>query len=215
MHTSTSGGRNDTEQNALAVMPCTSPLAVSTVMTVTPVAKRPRAARNSSGVTKSDMQCVSAKARRRGQYIPSRHTRGRACEEPSSQQARKNSTTDLHGFHGSILFVSCLIFFPRNKSVLIRENPWQNKPGSVPRLRSGFRLQAPVASLLTPAKQLNLQNASICDILTHRRRKSAHTVVESGCILERLSITGQNHIRKRCRCSASWARKPSCWRVAR
>src|SRR5271157_5764217 len=57
MQTSTSGGRSDTEQKALAVMPCTSPLAVSTVMTVTPVAKRPRAARNSSGVTKSVMRC--------------------------------------------------------------------------------------------------------------------------------------------------------------
>src|SRR5208337_689174 len=165
MHTSTSGGRNDTEQNALAVMPCTSPLAVSTVMTVTPVAKRPRAARNSSGVTKSDMQCVSAKARRRGQYIPSRHTRGRACEEPSSQQARKNSTTDLHGFHGSILFVSCLIFFPRNKSVLIRENPWQNKTARSLGYAQDFGCRPP------SLRSSRLQNASICDILTHRRRK--------------------------------------------
>src|SRR5271157_1123561 len=59
MQTSTSGGRSDTEQKALAVMPCTSPLAVSTVMTVTPVAKRPRAALNSSGVTKFVMRCRS------------------------------------------------------------------------------------------------------------------------------------------------------------
>src|SRR5271165_2896230 len=94
MHTSTSGGRNDTEQNALAVIPCTSPLAVSTVMTVTPVAKRPRAARNSSGVTKSDMQCVSAKARRRGQYIPSRHTRGAVVGSRRHNRHRK-STTDF------------------------------------------------------------------------------------------------------------------------
>src|SRR5271157_2790377 len=59
MQTSTIGGRSDTEQKALAVMPWTSPLAVSTVMTVTPVAKRPRAARNSSGVTKFVMRCRS------------------------------------------------------------------------------------------------------------------------------------------------------------
>src|SRR5271157_2883684 len=61
MQTSTNGGRNDTEQKALAVMPCTSPLAVSTVMTVTPVAKRPRADRNSSAVTKSGMKCSRRK----------------------------------------------------------------------------------------------------------------------------------------------------------
>ena len=51
MQTCTSGGRNDTEQNELAVMPCTCPTVVSTVITVTPELKRPRAARNSCGVT--------------------------------------------------------------------------------------------------------------------------------------------------------------------
>ncbi len=60
MHTRTSGGRSDTEQNELAVMPCTCPDGVSTVITVTPEAKRPRAARNSCGVTEevSSMQIL-------------------------------------------------------------------------------------------------------------------------------------------------------------
>ena len=56
MQTSTSGGCNDTEQNALAVMPCTAPSAVSTVITVTPLAKRPKAVRNASGVTGSGIE---------------------------------------------------------------------------------------------------------------------------------------------------------------
>ena len=47
-------GRSDTEQKELAVMPCTSPAAVLTVTTVMPEAKRPRAARNSCGVTEVD-----------------------------------------------------------------------------------------------------------------------------------------------------------------
>src|SRR5450759_4614712 len=59
MQTSTRGGRSDAEQKALAVMPCTSPSAVSTVITVTPLAKRPRAALNSLGVTRSVMRCGS------------------------------------------------------------------------------------------------------------------------------------------------------------
>src|SRR5271157_314458 len=73
MQTSTSGGRSDTEQKALAVMPCTSPLAVSTV---TPVAKRPRAARNSSGVTKFVMRCRSGAKRNPEANIPEWYVAG-------------------------------------------------------------------------------------------------------------------------------------------
>jgi hypothetical protein len=43
-----SGGSNETEQNALTVMPCNFPLASRAVTTVTPLAKRPSARRNSS-----------------------------------------------------------------------------------------------------------------------------------------------------------------------
>jgi hypothetical protein len=43
-----SGGSNDTEQNALTVMPCKRPSLSFVVTTVTPLGKRERAARNSS-----------------------------------------------------------------------------------------------------------------------------------------------------------------------
>ena len=53
MQTSTRGGCRETEQKALAVIPWIwSPL-LGTVITVTPLAKRPRAERKSAGVTTS------------------------------------------------------------------------------------------------------------------------------------------------------------------
>jgi hypothetical protein len=48
MQTRMSGGSNDTEQNALTVIPCNRPSGSLVVTTVTPLAKRPSAARNSS-----------------------------------------------------------------------------------------------------------------------------------------------------------------------
>jgi hypothetical protein len=48
MQTRTSGGSSDTEQNALTVIPCKRPSESLVVTTVTPLAKRPSAARNSS-----------------------------------------------------------------------------------------------------------------------------------------------------------------------
>ncbi|GAA1650755.1 hypothetical protein GCM10009790_34800 [Georgenia ruanii] len=49
--TRTSGGSSDTERNELAVMPRTSPWGEVAVMTITPLAKRPSAVRNSLGST--------------------------------------------------------------------------------------------------------------------------------------------------------------------
>ena len=50
MHQSTSGGSSDTEVNELTVMPVGFPDASSAVMTVTPVAKLPKAWRRAAGL---------------------------------------------------------------------------------------------------------------------------------------------------------------------
>src|SRR5438270_10676311 len=65
-------GSSDTEVNALAVMPCTSP-SRSTVITVTPVAKHPSALRNSPCVKvngASDIHALELGIRGRVQPLP-------------------------------------------------------------------------------------------------------------------------------------------------
>src|SRR4030095_13377631 len=57
MHTRTSGGSNETEENALTVIPAGRLSLESVVTTVTPLINRPNAARNSSlftGITQPD-----------------------------------------------------------------------------------------------------------------------------------------------------------------